>query len=906
MVNGWGLYEEYSRGTLYLGRINGDAALANENTGANLEWRAFDRSVFASVDTPPQAATPAQTGSHRIFWFQQNAIQESVSLPVPFAVVHTVTGMQNVLDFGLHTGLYNVIGFDGLRYLCGLYPGANATETGWVKWNPRTNVWTSGIVSGTTRPSGNRMGPCVGFDSQLCHASNGVLTTFDPVGETINQLPYTNGSSIDRVVVSSGGLYVVSAGSGRITLHQLAFGLHVTNDLGAHAINIAGGGEFALMRFGSTDDHNLFFVMFYTTTGGTGSKCYKADTSGGAPAVTETTAMVPTAIRISQLQVSPFTVFNENMQWPGGTAHPTYCYETCFDNVDYVPYVPSVAAPWGHCKLIRTGLAYAPGNAIHLPLLFNGEGVALSEEGLGSPPGGFTGADFLNRSLSVSSSWLGGDDTRHNEGRPKAWPITAAEYSDVTTPRGLLVTFWLEASAAGGVSDVLILIGRNRMRPNQVATLVAGNPVIDYGGTAQFNNALNRLEKCNESWTGGPGNQNRVYDYSPQTVGKVIEPGTTLSEFPAGSKGGVNVFASPLAAPRPARVYMIETSAVFIAAETFQQNGGLNNGERFDLGNGLSSITHQAIIDLDAHGIPDGETITIQPLMFGTGMVSNPLVDNTTYSGWTLEHLVGPGAVPFQIDAEGPVVDTFIETVGGSGNSEGPTVDTLMQSASSSASSEGPTVDTLTEGAGGTTNGPVVDLLTDTLLTPQDILRGRGSEPSEEGGGTIAWLADGVEGSARNVANVTNNGKPGELLTFAPGVIPDLGATLDGVVELGRVTIDCVNDPLGSEYPMLDMTAAGLFAAGVLAARIVITDLTGGLSIPNISIGINSPTFDDVYPDTGVLAIAQDTASELTLGTLGPLPMMRPGDVLTAKLNSLSVSTTYVVEVIAYGFHRIP
>ena len=102
------------------------------------------------------------------------------------------------------------------------------------------------------------------------------------------------------------------------------------------------------------------------------------------------------------------------------------------------------------------------------------------------------------------------------------------------------------------------------------------------------------------------------------------------------------------------------------------------------------------------------------------------------------------------------------------------------------------------------------------------------------------------------------------------------------------------------------MTAAGLFAAGVLAARIVITDLTGGLSIPNISIGINSPTFDDVYPDTGVLAIAQDTASELTLGTLGPLPMMRPGDVLTAKLNSLSVSTTYVVEVIAYGFHRIP
>ena len=899
MVNGWGLYEEYSRGTLYLGRINGDAALANENTAVNVEWRAFDRSAFASVDVPPQAATPAQTGSHRIFWFQQNAIQESVSLPVPFSVVHTVVGMQNVLDFGLHTGLYNVLGFDGLRYLCGLYPGALAGETGWVKWNPRTNVWTSGIVAGTTRPSGNRMGPCVAFDAQLCHANNGVLTMFDPAGETINQIPYADGSSIDRVVVSSGGLFIVSAGAGQIKVHQLAFGLHEISNPGAHAINIAGGGEFALMRFGSVDDHNLFYIMFYTTTGGTGSKCYKVETSGPSPVVTETTAMVPTALEFSQLAVPPFTVFFENRQWPGGTAHPDDCYETCFDNVDFVPYVPSVAAPWGHCKLIRTT---PPGTIIYNPLKFNGEGVAMNQEALGSPPGGFTGADFLTRSLSVSSSWLGGDDTRNNEGRPKAWPISAVEYSDATTPRGLLVTFWLEGSGAGGVSDVLILIGRNRMRPNQVATLVAGNPVIDYGGTAQFNNALNRLEKCNESWTGGPGNQNRVYDYAPQTVGKVIEPGTTLSEFPAGTKGGVNVFASPLAAPRPARIYMIETSAVFIAAETFQQNGGLNNGELFDLGNGLSSIVHQAIIDLGA--IPDGETITIQPLMFGTGMVGNPLADDSTYSGWTLEHLVGPGAVPFQIDAEGPTVDTFTESVGGSGDSEGPTVDTLMQSASASSDSEGPTVDTLTQGGGGDSEGPVVDLLPTTLLTPQDILRGRGSEPHEEGGGVIAWLADGVEGSARNVLNVTNNGKPGEAAALSLGAIPALSLTLDGIIELGRVLVDCVANPANTTFPVVDVTALGLSVVGVAEVKVHLVAAVGVVGMPTIGLGVGG-AYDDQVPATPVSLGAVGFHEELPV--LQPRPVLRPGDVLEVELDVVAAgTTTYQLEVVVYGFHRIP
>jgi hypothetical protein len=194
-------------------------------------------------------------------------------------------------------------------------------------------------------------------------------------------------------------------------------------------------------------------------------------------------------------------------------------------------------------------------------------------------------------------------------------------------------------------------------------------------------------------------------------------------------------------------------------------------------------------------------------------------------------------------------------------------------------------------------------LLPTTLLTPQDILRGRGSELAEEGGGVIAWLADGVEGSARNVANVTNNGKPGELLTFAPGPVPDLGVELDGMVELGRATIDCVGGGVGTDFTILDVTASGLFVVGPTAMRVALLNVTGFVSAPSLSLGANAG-FDDQAPTTLLLGTTQDGSESVAL--LQPRPVLRAGDVLAVQLDVLAVATTYQVEVVVYGFHRIP
>lgn len=903
MVNGWGLYEEYSRGTYYLGKNNGVGHPGNvENTGSNTEWRAFDRSIYTAPESPPSAEPSGFIKSHTLFWFQQNFIQEHDSVSA-FNVVHTVVGMQNLLDFGVHTGLYTVVGIDNLRYVCGLYPGANAGETGWVKWDPRTELWTSGVVTGTTRPSGNRMGPCVSHGGQLVHATNGVLTKYNPATDTIQQLAYTNGSSIDRPVISLGGLLVVSAGGGVITIHQELFGLSAVASLGPHAINIAGGGEFALMRFGGMVltaipsmatqrvDKFKFLVMFYTTTGGTGSRCYELEVLNPqiVPLITERTTMVPTAIPLQDPLIAPFPVAaTENMAYPAGTSHPDYCYETAFDNVDFPPYLPSVAAPWGHCKVIRTT---PPGNVIHVPLLFNGEGVALSEELLGSPPGGFTGNPGLNRSLAVSTSWIGGDDKRLNEGRPKWWPISVGLYSDPATEFGLLLTFWGQDIDPGGLSDVLILTSTDGQRPTTVATIKGGSPfAIDHGGCATIDFPEKRLINCTGSVLNN-GDRNRVMNYTPQTAGKIPDVGSVLNIDPAGVEAGVVVFATGGSAIQR-RVYLSVNGAISLLqnGDTVVQAGGANAGELYDLGEAFDAVQHRCIIDrgFNKAAIPDGTLFSFQPLGYASGSPTNPTGDNTTYSGYALEQVIGGGNVLADvIDSDGPVIGSLTETAAGGTDSDGPVISSLTETQAGAASSD----------------GPVIAAVPDTLLTPQDLLRGRGAEPIEQGAGSIAWLADGVELSARNVANVTNNGKPGELLKLAPGPVPAFGVTLDGVVELGRATIDCVVGLAGSLSLVLDMAGAGLFAAGPMRAVVSLLAVSGLTTAPSLNLGANVGN-DDQSPLTLLgLALLGDH-EELPL--LKPRPVLRSSDVLEIELAVQAVATTYVVEVVVYGFHRIP
>lgn len=686
LVNGWGFLEEHSNGGLYVGVANGDAGIGNENSGGALDWRSFDRSVFASPQTPANIQLQAH-------WFQRNQIQ-SITLGGAYASVHTVAGMQNVLDYGVHTGLYSVPDEQGRLYLCGLYPGINAGEMGWVKLDAVTGVWTSGIVTGLIRPTGNRMGPCVNYEGQLVHATNGVASFFDPVEETIWQRAYGNGSLVDRPVISTGRLYIVSAGGGAIRVHGLFFGSFVENlNLGSHSISFANGGSFGLLRYGGSDDHNLFFVMYYTTSGGTGSRCFVVNTTaGGVPTTTERTTMVPTGAPLTHGGIGgwPYTPITfENLAYPGGTAHPNYSWESCFDNVDTPPYAPSVNAPWGHCKLIRypyTGLV--PLNTYGgVQFIFNGELIALSDAGTtGAPPGGFTGIELLGE-LSISSQWNGGDDTRNNQGRAKWWPISATSYSDGTTPRGMLVTFWGQSGGSPAVYNTVILYGRRGQRPNVVATLVPGSPAVSPGGTASYNGALNRIEDCDPSDTFFTTLVHGAVTGGPFNVGATLQGGSS------GATAVVNY-----AAATGAYVTSI-LGGPFTPTEVITQINGANVGAFATLTTQEDAVTHQAVWDLDADGIPDDEFVTIQPLAFVASAfpASNPTGDDVTYSGYTLTVPAGfePATEP---DSSGPVSTPLTNFLSGTAISAGPAVETLADTLAGAESSAGPVSEVSPEG----------------------------------------------------------------------------------------------------------------------------------------------------------------------------------------------------------------
>jgi hypothetical protein len=194
------------------------------------------------------------------------------------------------------------------------------------------------------------------------------------------------------------------------------------------------------------------------------------------------------------------------------------------------------------------------------------------------------------------------------------------------------------------------------------------------------------------------------------------------------------------------------------------------------------------------------------------------------------------------------------------------------------------------------------EVLTDTTLRPQ-IVGGVGSEPIVGPGGPGIQV-DGVDGgSVRGTMNLESAPQPGQAIEASLAVVSDVSFCLDGLVELGRVTVDAVNDAAATTYAVLDMNAAGLVLAGAVALRVNLTAISGLSVQPTLSLGVGG-AFDNQVGTTALTLTAVDTHERIAL--LQPRPLLRSGDVLTLQLDGQATATTYVVEVVVYGFHRVP
>lgn len=173
--------------------------------------------------------------------------------------------------------------------------------------------------------------------------------------------------------------------------------------------------------------------------------------------------------------------------------------------------------------------------------------------------------------------------------------------------------------------------------------------------------------------------------------------------------------------------------------------------------------------------------------------------------------------------------------------------------------------------------------------------------------GVIGVSVDGVAAGVRPGLNTeaTTEPLPGQAweVELALPVGPSIGLRLDGVVELGRVTLDAVNDSVGTTYDILDVSAAGLAGAGVLALLAVAADVqTVGVQ-PSLSVGVNTPNWDDqAGSQAGALTASGQRA---LLALVSPRLLLRPGDVLKAQLDAQATAVAYSVTLVAYGFHRV-
>jgi len=220
---------------------------AGENAGLADDYYPYDRIVHC-----PTLGRDLTNGAGA-FLFQQNEIRQQQTTPSnAWPVVHTVSGMSNVLNFAVHTGLYLFFGTDGRAYLGGFYKGTNAGEAGAVVFDVAAGTWSSFVLDvGTnftacTYPAAHR--------GRLWLAVEDAVLVLDPARMNLQSRPLPSDAFADPrhkfVTLGSRLLLVGRDSAGQMAVWE-ALPSWVKQTQLASFTSIAAGGDFA--AFEATD-----------------------------------------------------------------------------------------------------------------------------------------------------------------------------------------------------------------------------------------------------------------------------------------------------------------------------------------------------------------------------------------------------------------------------------------------------------------------------------------------------------------------------------------------------------------------------------------------------------------------------------------------------------------------------
>jgi len=899
-----------------------------ENSGELLSWRQYDRVIRRFNDV---------TGIQFFAWIRDKILELSTG----WALAHTITGQDPGVDFGLHTGLYHVTQGDGTEHLCGFYD-VEFGGTGWLKFDPRTNIWTHAAVAGTADQA-ITFGMCVGYKGRLYHCNSGnggVLQEFDPIAETLREFPMGSGAQYAKLAVVGGRLFIFPD-SGQARLLEFAFGGVITAaTLAAQSVgpNYSSGGDNMLVAH-LTENNGLavfwncqqdgsgyrLHIVTQPTPGVPGSPLTVVEELGqimdGSPDSLDAFAFFGNAVAYFS-SFFPAIGFNADLMWTDGgwqlEQGPLFSgTPLAFLMIKFTQpssYATANLVPGPHI----TGY---PTNRVRVDWRGVDRVMTYVDAGKFSPP--------VDHSVSLTHSQITapwGSSERLFSNGPSITNIKVEPYSDGTVARGLRLTFKIAASQTLGDQGSLLYFGFGRFlgQPNVRLSLSTGdNPATFPGGVATFDAASNRLENVPPT---GVGRTTLAHDTPVGAFinGELVEGQTSLA------RGTIRILGS---------------GAMFVAGiiGTFVDGEQLLGLTSAATANATAAPdprpTYQIIWDVGASGdnIPEREWVSVQGAHFNTeGKAKYITSSNYQLQIITLLTLPGnpastqgpvaeadPDTSATVLTTQGPVVEWTPDSAASPATTQGPVAETSPNSSASPLSTQGPVAEaaTKTSETPATTQGPVSEFVPDADLEANLLTKVAG-RPVAQGGGLVGFEDDSGPQGDRDALTMGSSlvlpGQPWEPDSMLPQG-PEFAKRLDGKVELGRATFDAENDAVGTRQVLLDVDAAGLGALGVPPGDLPVGSILGaGLLLvvaratnvstapstqPQLGLGVGG-SFDDQVAQQALNLVA--TGQNEAMALVSVRDLLAAGDVLEAQLDVQAVTTgDYVIEIVVYGFHRV-
>jgi hypothetical protein len=246
---------------------------APENPASTEPWFPFDRGIQVPTPGNWDNGVSKQWG---LYYWVKNQILALNGTTDNWVDILTMADQQDLNDFSIHTGLYEVYGSDGKLYVCGMYPGVTSIHyIGAVKFDVENATWSDTGELNINSGRFTNCQYCIPWRGKLWLATQNKILSYDPVFDTIE---YRAGPGFSSVEYSE---KIFTMGQRFFVAGKRTNQLKVYEDIGGNWIEMADLGQItmnpdAMMDYAQTNTQVIFFFNSVETIGGTPMSGYRA------------------------------------------------------------------------------------------------------------------------------------------------------------------------------------------------------------------------------------------------------------------------------------------------------------------------------------------------------------------------------------------------------------------------------------------------------------------------------------------------------------------------------------------------------------------------------------------------------------------------------------------------------